>query len=158
MITSGLLKEGFTIVEAAADRYDGELRTGMTDRAWGYSGNPFGDDECGKFYARAMSNWSVLLACQGFVYDGPAGLIGFKPVWSPDDHVSFFTAAKGWGVLTQRRKGNRQTESIEVRYGRLRLKSLVFQIPAETNSITVTVSHDTQQIPATHEINHGKVT
>jgi uncharacterized protein (DUF608 family) len=158
MITSGLLKEGFTIVEAAADRYDGELRTGMTDRAWGYSGNPFGDDECGKFYARAMSNWSVLLACQGFVYDGPAGLIGFKPVWSPDDHVSFFTAAKGWGVLTQRRKGNRQTESIEVRYGRLRLKSLVFQIPAETNSITVTVSHDTQQIPATHEINHGRVT
>ncbi len=61
MITSGLLKEGFTVVKAAADRYDGKLRMGLTDRAWGYSGNPFGDDECGKFYARAMSNWSVVV-------------------------------------------------------------------------------------------------
>jgi len=158
MIASGLVKEGFTIVKAAADRYNGELRTGMTDRAWGYSGNPFGDDECGKFYARAMSNWSVLLACQGFVYDGPAGLIGFKPVWRPEDHVSFFTAARGWGVFSQRRKGKTQTERIEVRYGRVRVKSLLFQTPAKTDSVSVTVSYNKKEIPATHKIDRGEVT
>jgi len=158
MIASGLLKEGFTIVKAAADRYDGELRPGMTDRAWGYSGNPFGDDECGKFYARAMSNWSVLLACQGFVYDGPAGLIGFKPAWRPENHKSFFTAAEGWGVFSQRRKGNKQTERIEVRYGRVRVKSLLFQTPAKTDSVSVTVSYNKQKIPATHKVDQGDAT
>jgi len=158
MIASGLVKEGFTIVKAAADRYNGELRTGMTDRAWGYSGNPFGDDECGKFYARAMSNWSVLLACQGFVYDGPAGLIGFKPVWRPEDHKSFFTAAEGWGVFAQRRRGNTQTERIEIRYGQLRVKSLLFRIPAKTDSVRMTVSYNKQEIPATHKIDRGEVT
>jgi uncharacterized protein (DUF608 family) len=158
MITSGLLEEGFTVVKAAADRYDGELRMGMTDRAWGYSGNPFGDDECGKFYARAMSIWSVLLACQGYVYDGPAGLVGFKPVWRADDHTSFFTGAEGWGVFTQRHKANAQTERIELRYGKVRVRSLAFRIPGKSDSVMATVLHNRQEIPATHTAEDGEVT
>ena len=91
------------MTKAISDRYDGRLRTGLASHpTWGYSGNPFGDDECGKFYARAMSVWSILLACQGYIYDGPAGVIGFKPVWKPEDHKSFFSAAEGWGLFTQR--------------------------------------------------------
>ncbi|MFH1265344.1 MAG: GH116 family glycosyl-hydrolase, partial [Planctomycetota bacterium] len=92
MVQAGLLDEGFTVVRAIWSRYDGRLREGLTPAptaSWGYSGNPFGDDECGKFYARAMSVWSMLTAAQGYVYDGPAGRIGFKPVWQPDDHASF---------------------------------------------------------------------
>jgi len=110
---------------AAHDRYDGRLRIGLAAR--GYSGNPFGDDECGKFYARAMSVWSLLLASQGFIHDGPAGVIGFAPRWLPQDHRSFFTAAEGWGLFTQRRRGGAQTETIELRGGRLRVKTLVFE-------------------------------
>ena len=63
MIEAGMMKEGLTIVKAVSDRYRGNLKVGY-DGAWsnfGYSGNPFGDDECGKFYSRAMSIWSVLL-------------------------------------------------------------------------------------------------
>lgn len=86
---------------------------------WGYGGNPFGDDEAGKFYARAMSSWSLLLACQGFIYEGPAGKIGFRPTWNPDNHASFFTAAEGWGLFTQQRSDDRQTMRIDLRYGRL---------------------------------------
>lgn len=157
MIASGLLKEGFSVVKAAADRYDGQWRSGLTDRAWGYSGNPFGDDECGKFYARAMSIWSVLLACQGFIYDGPAGLLGFKPIWRPDNHVSFFTTAEGWGVFTQRRQGNKQTERIEVRYGKVRVASLIFQVPKKAKPITVSVLHNQQRIPATYDIGDDEV-
>jgi hypothetical protein len=141
MVQAGLLREGLAVVRAISLRYDGRLREGLTPSrtaSWGYSGNPFGDDECGKFYARAMSSWSLLTACQGFVYDGPAGHIGFHPVWRPEDHVSFFTAAEGWGVFRQRREGNTQTERIEVRYGTLRVASLEFEVaegaaPAEVS-------------------------
>jgi len=151
MVQAGLLREGFTVVHAVSDRYDGRLRTGLTDAAtasWGYSGNPFGDDECGKFYARAMSVWAMLLACQGFIYDGPAGLIGFKPAWKPEDHVTFFTGAEGWGLFTQRRTSGIQTERIEVRYGRLRLSQMVLALPAEAKPVKATVQVGRRSISA----------
>ena len=132
MIQAGLIKEGFMVVRAIHDRYDGRQRTGLTPSAtasWGYSGNPFGDDECGKFYARAMSVWSVLLACQGCVCDGPAGLIGFRPIWRPDDHKSMFTAAEGWGLFTQQRSAGKQTARLELRYGQLTVKTLLLAVP-----------------------------
>jgi uncharacterized protein (DUF608 family) len=157
MIANGLLTEGFTVVQAASDRYDGQLRSGLTDRAWGYSGNPFGDDECGKFYARAMSVWSLLLACQGFVYDGPAGLLGFKPPWRSEDHRSFFTAAEGWGVFSQRRDQNTQTESIEVRYGRIRIESLAFETSDKSSPKTVTVTHNGQVVPLRYTFTSGEI-
>jgi len=153
MVQAGLLREGLLVARAVAIRYDGRLRTGLTaddTASWGYSGNPFGDDECGKFYARAMSVWSMLLACQGFIYDGPAGLIGFRPVWKPEDHVSFFTAAEGWGLFRQRREGNRQTEQIEVRYGKLRVSSLVFELPEGAKPTEVNVTLGGRRIAATH--------
>jgi non-lysosomal glucosylceramidase len=131
MIYAGLMPEAFTVIRAAADRYDGRLRSNLTKgdtASWGYSGNPFGDDECGKFYARAMAIWSTLLACQGFSYDGPARLIGFRPVWKPEDHKSFFTAAEGWGLFTQHRINAEQMERIEVRHGKLALKSMDFAV------------------------------
>jgi len=132
MVQAGMLREGFGIVRAVSDRYDGRLRTNLTPgdtASWGYSGNPFGDDECGKFYARAMSVWSMLPACQGLVYDGPAGVLGFRPVWRPEDHRSFFSAAEGWGLFAQRRAERRQTARIEVRFGTVRVRTLVFEAP-----------------------------
>jgi hypothetical protein len=121
MVQAGLLEQGLAVVLAISDRYDGRLRQGL---AMGTSGNPFGDDECGRYYARAMSVWSLLTACQGAVVDGPAQTIRFAPVWRPDDHVSFFTAAEGWGLFRQRRAAQRQTAQLELRHGRLVLQSL----------------------------------
>ena len=133
MVQNGMLREGLTVIKAIYDRYDGRRRTegitNMATGAWGYTGNPFGDDECGKYYGRSLSVWSALLALQGFIYDGPAGVIGFKPAWKPESHVSFFTAAGGWGLFTQQRTAGTQSERIEVRHGRLRVNELVFQVP-----------------------------
>ena len=129
MVQAGLLREGFAVVRAAAQRYDGRLREGLTpggQASWGFSGNPFGDDECGKYYKRAMSIWSMLLACQGMLYDGPAAKIGFLPAWKGEDHCSLFTAAEGWGLFTQKRAGAAQSERIELRCGRLAVRTLVF--------------------------------
>jgi len=151
MIQFGMMQEGFMLTRAVHDRYDGRLRTGLDARqtaSWGYSGNPFGDDECGKFYARAMSVWSILLACQGFIYDGPAGIIGFRPVWQPDDHVSFFTAAEGWGLFTQRRDDGRQSDSIEVKYGRVKVRELVFELPPDAKPRKVNVRVNGREVSA----------
>lgn len=139
------------MVRAVSIRYDGRLRRGLTPgdtSSWGYSGNPFGDDECGKFYARAMSSWSLLLACQGFVYDGPAGLIGFRPVWRPEEHTSFFTAAEGWGLFKQQRSPPGQIDTIEVHYGRLRLATLVLQVPEGVRVRAISVTAGEQPVAA----------
>lgn len=126
MIASGNLKEGLTVVKAVSDRYTGKLKVGYGGGwgNWGYSGNPFGDDECGKFYSRAMSSWSVLLALQGFSYNGPEKMIGFDPVWQPEDHVSFFTTAEGWGRFTQKRSDKKQTNTLSIDYGNVSLSKI----------------------------------
>jgi uncharacterized protein (DUF608 family) len=137
MIWAGLLKEGLVVLKAVSDRYDGRKRTGLSSASWGYSGNPFGDDECGKFYARAMSIWSVLLSMQGFIYDGPAGKLGFKPIWKPEEHSSFFTASEGWGLFEQRRTEDGQSERIDVAFGRIPLKELIFEMPEGKRAVRV---------------------
>ena len=127
MIQCGMLSEGYMIVKAVSDRYDGRMRTGLTPgntASWGYSGNPFGDDECGKFYGRAMSVWSTLLASQGFLYNGPEKIIGFDPQWQPDNHISFFTASKGWGLFEQKRNDQSQMNIIRIAYGSLDISEI----------------------------------
>lgn len=140
MAYCGLLKEAFTVVLATSDRHDGCLRTGLTNIGWkGVGGNPFCDVEAGRFYTRAMSVWSVLLACQGFIHDGPAATIGFKPVWKPEDHVSFFTAAQGWGLFSQKRYSNRQTSRIDIAHGSLRVSQMIFELPTESRTAKVCI-------------------
>jgi non-lysosomal glucosylceramidase len=126
MIQRGLVDEGLRIVRAAHDRYDGTIRRDMflwNCGAVDGGGNPFGDDECGKWYARAMSNWSILLALQGFTFDAAAERIGFAPQWQPEDHRSFFTAGSAWGTFSQSRSGAAtQTSTLALRSGELSLR------------------------------------
>ena len=133
MIKSGLLIEGLMVLKAVDDRYDGRKRTGYKGDwgNWGFSGNPYGDDECGKFYSRSLSIWSTLLMMQGFEYNGPQGVIGFDPAWKPENHISFFTAASGWGLFHQIRSKTQQTNRIELKYGTLRLKKIHLTLPSK---------------------------
>ncbi len=125
LIYQGLVKEGLMVVLGCRDRYDGVARPNTCCNV----GNPFDEVECGTNYARAMSSWSVLLALQGYLYNGPQGILGFKPRYQPEKHRSFFTAAEGWGVFDQKRDGRQQTITIEPRYGQLALSELVFELP-----------------------------
>lgn len=148
MIYEGLLEPALKIVTTARSRYDGRRREGLDS---GPGGNPFNELECGKFYARAMSSWSLLLACQGLILEGPAGRLGFQPRWQPEDHRSFFTAPEGWGLFVQQREGALQRERIEVRYGRLRLRELIFAVPEGTRRVAAEVRCGTQEVPVTVE-------
>ena len=57
--------------------------------------------------------------------------LGFKPRYQPEKIRTFFTAAEGWGSFAQERKGTGQTDTISVRYGRLAVRELVFEVPQD---------------------------
>lgn len=148
----GLVNEGLSVVRTIFDRYDGRLRgQGEVSMAANSTvtgtGSPVGEDECGKFYARSMSSWSTLLALQGFSYDGPRQSIGFQPVWRPEDHASFFTAAKGWGLFTQSRTAKSQQATINLEFGTLDLRTLVLAAPDGRQVTDIRVTLDGQRLP-----------
>lgn len=143
MLWEGMVQEAVEIVNTARSRYDGRRRDGLDS---GPGGNPFNELECGKFYARAMSSFGLLLAAQGLVLDTPSGILGFAPRWQPDDHRSFFITGTGWGLFTQRRERGVQREEIDLRYGSLRLLGLVFQLPEGADLRTAQVQVDGKSV------------
>ena len=46
-----------------------------------------------------MASYVTVLACGGFEYDGPAGVIGFAPRLQADNLKRACTAAEGWGTF-----------------------------------------------------------
>ncbi|MBA7557865.1 hypothetical protein ES705_50643 [subsurface metagenome] len=150
MIQTGNIEQSFVMLKAISDRYSGKLKSGYKGNwgNWGFSGNPFGDDECGKFYGRALSSWSVLLACQGFIYNGPKSLIGFKPVWKPEDHISFFTTAEAWGLYSQNRSEKIQLHKLDINYGKISINELIFELEKGTEAVKVNVSVNNENILA----------
>ena len=147
MLQYGMIEEGLGMVKAISERYDGRFRSegevhlANNSCVFG-TGSPFGEDECGDFYARPLSSWSVLLALQGFIYDGPGQTIGFMPVWQPEDHASFFSASEGWGLFTQIWDNSVQTSGIEVKYGTVQLKKIVLGLPDKKTTSKLSVMLD----------------
>jgi hypothetical protein len=155
MLWEGMIDEAVHLVNTTRSRYDGRRRDGVNS---GPGGNPFNELECGKFYARAMSSFGMLLAAQGLILDTPAGVIGFAPRWKPDDHRSFFITGTGWGLFVQKRTRTEQREELHLRYGQLRLRQLVFQLPDSQRPRSVSVQVDGRPIEATAEVQGGLVT
>jgi len=153
LIYEGLIDEARAIVKTARARYDGRPRKDLNSGGGVCGmGNPYQELECGKFYARAMSAGGLLVASQGLVLDCPAGVLGFKPNWQPEDHRSFFTVADGWGLFCQERQSpERQVERIELRYGKARLRELVFQAPDGKQPTSVEVWLKGRKVDATFE-------
>lgn len=148
MFQYGMLKEGSNMVKAISERYDGryrttgEVHTSNNSTVFG-TGSPFGEDECGDYYGRALSSWSVLLAMQGFIYDGPKQTIGFCPMLTPENHESFFTTSKGWGIFTQKRTGQKQVNALEIAYGELKLKEIRLEIISDLKNVKMTINRKT---------------
>lgn len=87
LISFGLVDEGLTIVKAARGRYDGRTR------------NPWNEYECGSYYARAMSSYSLLLALSGFWYSAVDKTLFLAPKLDAESYEFFFSTATGWGIL-----------------------------------------------------------
>ena len=134
MVAEELVDEALVIVKAIDDRYDGALH------------NPWNEVECGDHYARAMASWGVYQALGGFIYDGPAGIIGLAPRLTPERFAAFFAGAEGWGLISQARDGGTQTNTVEVRWGRLRVARFVAATPTTPRQAEVTAAG--RRVPA----------
>jgi non-lysosomal glucosylceramidase len=143
MIYENMVKEGLSMVKAVDDRYDGTKH------------NPWNEIECGDHYARAMASWGVLMALEDYVYDGPQKKLGFSPRIQKNDFNAFFTGAEGWGSLGQKRKGDVQTNTINLRYGRLRLTSLETACSAQPKKVELSLGG--KIIPCTYAFDKDRV-
>jgi non-lysosomal glucosylceramidase len=117
MIAEGMLQEGLAITRLVHERYHPLRR------------NPYNEIECGAHYARSMASYAVFLAVCGFHYDGPRGFLAFAPRVTPEDFRAAFTAAEGWGSFTQQYGRERFTAKLELRWGKLRLRTFQVEVP-----------------------------
>lgn len=134
---SELVQRGLAVERALHDRYAASKR------------NPYNEIECGDHYGRSMASYGVFLAACGFEYDGPRGHIGFAPKITPENFKAPFTAAEGWGTYSQQITGGKFQSELAIKWGKLRLKTFAFTLPAGASAKQVTVKLDEKTLPAT---------
>ena len=86
LIFEGKVAEGLDIVRTCRDRYDGVKR------------NPYNEYECGSWYARALSSYSLLQALTGVRYDAVTKTLYIDSKIG-DNFRSFLSTASGYAVV-----------------------------------------------------------
>ncbi|HVS38976.1 MAG TPA: GH116 family glycosyl hydrolase [Gemmataceae bacterium] len=145
MIWEGLLTEGLSVCRSLHERHHASRR------------NPWNEVECGDHYARSMASYGVFLATCGFEYHGPKGHFGFTPRLGPDDFRAAFTSAEGWGTITQKRENGTQQQTIEVRWGKLRLTTLAFAVADGLKPTKASVQVGDKAVEAEHDVEGERV-
>jgi len=145
MVWENMLTEALAICRGVEDRYHPAKH------------NPFNEIECGDHYARAMASWGVYTALAGFEYHGPKGHMGFAPRIAPDNFRAAFTAAEGWGSFAQTQAQGSQREQINLRWGRLSLKTIAFAIPQDWKSVNVAARIGDRPVNSRHTVQNGRV-
>jgi len=145
MVWEGMVTEALAICKAVHERYHPAKH------------NPFNEIECGDHYARAMASWGVYTALAGYEYHGPKGHLGFAPRMTPENFRAAFTTAEGWGTFAQKRQGKIQGEQIEVRWGRVGLKSLAFAVPENFQQVTVSVTAAGEPVESDYSLNGSRL-
>jgi uncharacterized protein (DUF608 family) len=140
MVAEGLVEEGLAVTRAIHDRYHPSLR------------NPYNEIECGDHYARSMASYGVYVSLCGFQYHGPKGRIGFAPKITPDKFRAAFIAAEGWGTFNQTVGEDRQTASICIHSGQIRLLSISLGVATDESPKKVRTKRGDQVIEASLQI------
>lgn len=118
LLFEGNVEEALQIVAGARERYTGAQR------------NPWSEEECGGFYARAMSAWSLLHAAGGYTWDAGTAAMAMVPrLWSGDRFRSFFITGSGWGTADLQRVGKGGTYRIAMSHGATTLRRLTLPLP-----------------------------
>ncbi|MCH5598263.1 GH116 family glycosyl hydrolase [Niabella ginsengisoli] len=134
MMAEEMIDEALILTRCVHDRYHAAKR------------NPFNEIECSDHYARAMASYGTFISACGFEYHGPKGYISFAPKWNKENFKAAFTAAEGWGCYTQE-ISNKQRHIFEVKYGKVRLRSIGIQKLISFNKVIVSLNG--KNVPAT---------
>ena len=131
LFAEDMTDEALAVTRAVHERYSAEKR------------NPYNEIECSDHYARAMMAHAVYLAATGYEYHGPRGHLGMAPrLGDPADVAAAFTVAEGWGLYRQSRRGHQQRSEVDLRYGRLRLRSFATRVPGRPGTRPVRAEVD----------------
>jgi uncharacterized protein (DUF608 family) len=118
LIWCGMKDEALKIVQGARNRYTGEKR------------NPFAEIECGHYYIRALSSWSLLLAATGFSCDVHSGTMKFAPKFEAQNFKAPFFAGTCWGIFSWTETVKRLSAIWQILGGKFNLKELQLQVSA----------------------------
>ena len=66
--------------------------------------------------------------------------MGFAPKITPENIKTAFVSAEGWGSFEQQRSSKSQTGRVEIKHGKLHLKTFRLQIPTGWNLRAAKVS------------------
>jgi hypothetical protein len=145
MIWEGMIEEGLAITRKVHDRYHASRR------------NPWNEVECGDHYARTMASYGVFLAACGYEYHGPKGHLAFAPRLSPKQFKAAFTTAEGWGTFHQECQGNVQRETFDLKWGKLRLRSLAFDVAKPGKVANVSATANSKLVASTYALEGKRV-
>lgn len=132
--------EGLAVERAIHDRYHASRR------------NPWNEVECGDHYSRGMASYGLLISASGFECHGPKAHIGFDPRLAPENFRAPFTSAAGWGTYWQKRDAGHTACGIELRWGRLRLKTLAIALTKDVSISKATASLGKKPVAANVEV------
>jgi non-lysosomal glucosylceramidase len=141
MIYEGMITEGLSIVKAIHERYNPRKH------------NPWNEIECGDHYARALASWGVLIALEDFYYNGNSGTLSYRPRIQSDNFKGFFTAARGWGNISQRRVQHKQFNAINLKWGHLTLRELNLDILNEPTAVKLMVNEQEVECRFNYSVN-----
>ena len=85
LLSFGKVKEALDIVRSCRKRFNGKNR------------NPYNEYECGYWYARAMSSYSLIQGITGIRYDAVDKILHIEPQIK-GDFTSFISTATGYGT------------------------------------------------------------
>jgi len=145
MMAEGMTDEALLLTKAIHDRYHAVKR------------NPFNEVECSDHYARAMASYGTYITACGFEYHGPKGYIRFAPKINSTNFNAAFTAAEGWGNYLQRKSKNRWTYQLDLKHGKLAVKTISLQCDLKkVTKLSVTINE--QKIESTTKQEDNNVT
>lgn len=145
MMAEGMVEEALVLTRSIHDRYHAHKR------------NPFNEIECSDHYARAMASYGTFISACGFTYHGPKGYIGFNPRISPENFKAPFTVAEGWGTYSQEKQNNRQSHTLSMKYGSVRLRRISLFTSDDLAVKQVTAIAGKQKIPVTFSQQQNEV-
>lgn len=110
LIFEGEVEKGLEMVRAVRDRYDGTVR------------NPYNEYECGNYYARALSSYSLLQAITGVRYDAVEKTLYIEPRIK-GDFTSFLST--NFGFASVGLKGGKPF--VDVKEGNIPIENIVLK-------------------------------